>query len=285
MAKYYNIRWTENDSKQLSKAVKNFNAKVKRLEAKYSDIPDMVLPEKVTMKEMREVIGTRRDLQKELKSLQKFTQRGSEEVVKANTKDTILLTKWQKDELLKREKVINKARAERREELENQGLIHKGEGVGYTRGAVGMGKTDALMLRPTHAFTPKMQKYELKEKMKHFRRESQSDYWNKRDKLMVDNYIKALKENFNYNDVKDVIDKINSQGVEGSKDTILSDPQEFNTAYPPSDEDYERYLKHLKEMWGLPYIKKEEREQQKQSTKKKKSKKRKSSKKKSKKRK
>lgn len=278
MAKLYNIRWTENDSKQLSRAVKNFNAKVKRLEAKYSDVPGAVIPEKVSMREMREIIGTRRDLQKELKSLQKFTQRGSEELVKTNTNDNIKVTKWQKQELLKREKIINKARAERRDLLENQGLINKGEGLGYTRGAVGMGKTDALMLRPTNAFTPKMRKYEINEKMKHFRRESQSDYWIKRDRLMIDNYIKALKENFNFKDITDVIAKINSLGIEGAKDKILSDPQEFNTAYPPSEEDYERYLKHLKEMWGLHYSGPSERKELSKQTKKsskKKSKKRK----------
>ena len=273
MAKHYNIRWSEADVKNLSKAVRNFNAKVKRLEKKYSDIPEAVLPEKVSMKEMREVIGTRRDLQKELKSLQSFTQRGSEQLVDTNTNDNIKVTDWQKKELLKREKVINKARAERRDMLESQGLIHKGEAVGYTRGAVGMGKTDALMLRPTTAFTPKMRKYEVNEKMKHYRKESQGDYWLKRDRLMIDNYIKALKENFNYNDVRDVIDKINSLGVEGAKGTILSDPQEFNTAYPPSDDDYERYLKHLKEMWGLPYVQREERKPVKTDTKKKSSKK------------
>lgn len=267
MAKLYNIRWTESDSKQLTKAVKNFNAKVKRLEKKYEGT-GVVIPERVTMQEMRSVIGTRRDLQRELKSLQSFTQRGSEELVTTDTKDNIQITKWQNEELKKRARRINRARSERREALESQGLIHKGEAVGYTRGAVGMGKTDALMLRPTTPITPKMSKYEFNEKMKHYRRESQSDYWKKRDQIMIDNYITALKNNFNYNDVKDVIDKINRASIEEAKDIILSDPQEFNTAYPPSEDDYERYLKHLKEMWGLPYIKKEERKAKRNSKKK-----------------
>ncbi len=273
MAKQYNIRWTDNDTKQLSKAVRNYNAKVKRLEAKIGDTPGVVVPEKVTMKEMRNLIGTRRDLQRELKSLQSFTQRGSEELVRADTEDNIFLTKWQKQDLLKREKVINKARAERRELLESQELIHKGEGLGYTKGAVGMGKTDALMLRPTNAFTPKMRKYEINEKMKHYRNESQSTYWNKRDKIMIDNYIKALKDNFNYRDVKDVIDKINSMPIESAVEIIRSDPQEFNTAYPPDDEEYELYLKHLKEMWGLAYQERKERRKRTNSGKKKSSKK------------
>lgn len=283
MAKQYNIRWTENDSKQLSKAVRNYNAKVKRLESKYADIPNAVIPEKLTMKEMREVIGTRRDLQKELKSLQNFTQRGSEELVRANTEDTILLTKWQKQELLKREKLINKARTERREQLESKELIHKGEGLGYTRGAVGMGKTDALMLRPTNAFTPKMRKYEINEKMKHYRRESQSDYWKRRDVLMRDNYIKALRNSFNSR-ANDIIEKIKSLPVEEVKDIILSDPQEFNTAYPLTKDEIGIYLERLHDMWSVPIEDKEEPKPAKKKSNKKKSKK-KSKKKKSKKRK
>lgn len=251
MAKQYNIRWTENDSKQLSKAVKNFNAKVKRLESKYSSTPGVVVPEKVTMKEMRELIGTRRDLQKELKSLQNFTQRGSEQLVRAETQDNIYLTKWQKQELTKRAKVINAERDRRREELESKELIHKGEGLGYTRGAVGMGKAEALQLRPTTPFTPKMRKSDINARMEHYRRESQSTYWKKRDILMRDNYIKALKKSFNSR-ADDIIAKIQNMPLEEVKDIIMSDPSEFETAYPLSKEEEDPYLEHLREMWNVP---------------------------------
>lgn len=251
MAKQYNIRWTENDSKQLSKSVKNFNAKVKRLEKKYEGIAGVVIPEKLTVREMRELIGTRRDLQKELKSLQSFTQRGSEEIVRAETQDTIFITKWQKQELEKRAKVINVERDRRREELESKELIHKGEGLGYTRGAVGMGKAEALQLRPTKAFTSKMSKADVNAKMKHYRRESQSTYWKKRDILMRDNYIKALKEQFN-SKANDIIAKIQSMDVEEVKNIIMSDPSEFETAYPLTAEEVEPYLEHLREMWNVP---------------------------------
>ena len=253
MAKQYNIRWTENDSKQLSKSVKNFNAKVRRLEKKYEGIDGVVIPEKVTMKEMRDLIGTRRDLQKELRSLQNFTQRGSEEIVRADTKDNIYLTKWQKQELEKRARTINSERDRRREELESKELIHKGEGLGYTRGAVGMQKAEALQLRPTKAFTPKMTKSDINEKMRHFRKESQSTYWKKRDILMRDNYIKALKEHFN-SKANDIIAKIQSMDVEAVKDIIMSDPSEFETAYPLTADEVEPYLDHLRIMWNVPKV-------------------------------
>ena len=34
MPKIYSIRWTKSDSEDLAKAVKNFNAKIKRVETK-----------------------------------------------------------------------------------------------------------------------------------------------------------------------------------------------------------------------------------------------------------
>lgn len=272
MAKQYNIRWNPNEPEQLRKAVRNFNAKVKRLEAKYEGVSGVVIPEKVSYKEMRKLIGTRGDLQRELKSLQSFTQRGSEELVRANTEDTIYLTKWQNKELKARAKRINKSRAERRDFLENQELIHKGEGLGYTRGAVGMGKTDALMLRPTSAFTPKMRKYEINEKMKHYRNESQSLYWKRRDALMVENYKKALTNSFNSR-ADDIKAKIDSMSIDEAKDIILSDPQEFNTAYPLTKDELNDYLKRLRIMWGLPEAKPEAKPKAKSKGKKSKSKK------------
>lgn len=253
MAKQYNIRWTENDSKQLSKAVRNFNAKVKRLENKYEGVSGTVIPEKVTMKEMRELIGTRRDLQKELKSLQNFTQRGSEELVRADTQDNIFLTKWQKQELEKRSRAVNAGRAKRRAELESKELINKGEGLGYTRGAVGMGKAEALQLRPTKPFTAKMRKSDINAKMAHFRRESQSDYWKKRDILMRDNYIKALNNTFNSKDVRGIVTKIQNMSIEEFKDIVMSLPDDFDSAYPMASdsEEYQLAVEHLREQWNV----------------------------------
>lgn len=251
MSRIYNIRWSESDSRELSRAVRNYNAKVRRLEKKFEGQSDVVIPERITMKEMREVIGTRRDLNREIKSLQRFTERGSEELVEAKTDDTIYLTKWQSDELVRRAKRINQERARRREELESKELINQGEGLGYTRGAVGMGKAEALQLRPTKPFTPKMSKGDINRKFEHFRRESQSDYWKKRDILMRDNYIRALQNNFNPKDVKGIIEKIQNMSLDEFKDTVMSDPQEFDTLYLPSDEEYDGTLEYLNEMWGV----------------------------------
>lgn len=252
MSKQYSIRWTQNDSKELSKAIRNFNAKVKRLEQKHAGT-NVIIPEKLSVKEMKDLINTRRDLQREIKSLQRFTQRGAEEIVTIpNTDNNITLTQWQKKEMSIRAGVVNRKRNQRLKNLEAKELESGGESLGYTRGDIGMGKADKLALRPTKAFTPKMHKGDVKAKFKHLMKESQSDYWTKRDILMRDNYIKALEENFNPNDIKDIIKEIKSMNLGEFKDKLLSNPEDFNTAYPPDDEQYEGYLTQLKSTWIQP---------------------------------
>lgn len=249
MSKQYNIRWSENDLKELRRSVKNFNAKVKRLETKYKE-SDVILPEKLSVKELKEIVTTRRDLQRELKSLQSFTQRGSEEIVDIpNTNNNIQMTKWQREEMSKRAKLINDKRYYRRQKLEAQPLSNQGKPLGYTKGDIGMGKVEANQLRPTKAFTKSMDKYSVAEKMKHLMKESQSDYWRKRDILMRENFIKALEENFNPEDIKDVIEKIRDMDINKFKEKLLSDPEDFNTAYPPDEEQYQGYLSQLKSTW------------------------------------
>lgn len=249
MSKRYNIRWSEDDLKELNRTVKNFNAKVKRLETKYAGT-DVVLPEKMSVKELRGVVTTRRDLQRELRSLQRFTERGSEQIVNIpNTNNNIQMTKWQREEMVKRSKLVNDKRYYRRQKLESQQLSNQGESLGYTRGDIGMGKAEANQLKPTKPFTKSMDKYSIAEKMKHLMKESQSDYWKKRDILMRENFIKALEENFNPKDIKDVVEEIRNMDINKFKDKLLSDPEDFNTAYPPDEEQYQGYLNQLKSSW------------------------------------
>lgn len=275
MPKQYNIRWTENDRRELQRSVKNFNAKVSRLEKKYEGRTDVVIPERVKVKDLRELIGTRRDLQVELRSLQAFSRKGSEELVRADTNDTIYLTKWQKKELIKRSKPINEERARRREELENKELIHKGTELGYTKGALGMGKTDTIMLRPTQPFTKSMTKADINKKLEHYRRESQSTYWKKRDLIMRESFIKALENNFNPSQVRKIIQNINRMDIEEFKNRLLSDPQDFDLAYTRSEDEAEATLEHLSEMFYLEPEKKPKPKKKKKKPKKKKPKKKK----------
>lgn len=247
--KTYNIRWSESDNQELNRVVRNFNAKVSRLEKKYKDDATVVIPEKVRVRDMRKLIDTRRDLQVELRSMQAFSRKGSEKLVRAKTNDTIYITSWQKKELVKRSKRINEAREQRLEDLKSKKLVHEGKDLGYTKGQLGMGKSDTIALQPTSPFTRSMTKADIHKKMEHYRRESQSTYWNKRDVLMRDNFIKALENNFGKNRVNYIKHYINNMSIEEFKDILLADPQDFDVAYFQSQDELDETLNHITKMF------------------------------------
>lgn len=70
-----NIRWRKKDIKQLQKKVKNFNAKITRLEKK--DV-SFAIPERMSYKELKKTITARSDYNTAIKRLTKFTGRGNE---------------------------------------------------------------------------------------------------------------------------------------------------------------------------------------------------------------
>ena len=76
----YNIRWSEADEKELQRVVKNFNAKIARLEKKIDpkDTNPVLLPERVKVSVLRDMIQTRQDLNRELNALKRFSKKGAE---------------------------------------------------------------------------------------------------------------------------------------------------------------------------------------------------------------
>ena len=71
------IRYDKNFNKEIQKVVKNFNAKITRLEATEQEI----LPEKTSVKELKTIYQDRRQLKRKLKQLRKFSEKGMEKVL------------------------------------------------------------------------------------------------------------------------------------------------------------------------------------------------------------
>lgn len=249
MSKRYNIKWRDSDLQDLRRAVKNFNAKITRL-AKKAPKEAHKLPEKVTLTELRSIIGTRQDLKREINALRRFSKRGAEKlVVIPDTDNNIEITKWQKQEMARRAGVINRKRKKRLEELTEREVKSRGENLGYTVGQLGMGKADQVALKPMKPFTPKMSNYDIKKKFKAIRKESQSDYWNKKDWILRENYIRALQENYNKRDLTDVIEAIRNMELDDFRERFQSEDNNFEFPYPPDAEQYQQYLSALKAMW------------------------------------
>lgn len=254
MSKQPRIKWRESDSQELNRAVKNFNAKLSRLEKKNPQMKN-VLPERVSVAQMKELINTRQDLKREINALKRFSKRGAEEIVSVPDTDyNLKITKWQKTEMNRRIAIINRRRAKRLEDIENMEMSSRGEGLGYTRGQFGMGKQEAAELRPMNAFTRRMSQSDLKWKWKAIKSESQSDYFTKRDYAVRENYIKGIKENYNYEDVKDIIEKIEKMDIkeffkvfnsEGGTFEIASPDGRLNQKYA----EYKGYETALRSTW------------------------------------
>lgn len=249
MPKQYNIRWKPSDNDELRRAVKNFNAKISRLEKK-NPHEKAALPERVTVKQLKSLISTRQDLNREINALKRFSKRGAEDIVTApDNKYNLKITKWQRDEMNRRAAIINRKRKKRLDEIAGIELESRGEKLGYTRGQLGMGKADEVALSPIRAFTPAMSRQDVKKKYAAIQKESQSSYWRERELRMKANYIKSLEENFNPADIKDVVEAIDEMDFKEFRKIFEAEGGNFELSYPPDAESYQAHLSALKSIY------------------------------------
>lgn len=249
MARYHRINWRESDDQELKRVVRNYNAKISRLAKKNPQIKN-VLPERVSVAQLKELINTRQDLKRELNALKRFSKRGAEEIVIVPGTDyNLKITKWQKTEMNRRVGIINRRRKKRLEDLSNIEMTSRGEPLGYKKSDIGMGKASEISLNPMNAFTRRMNQSDLKWKWKNIMKESQSDYFTQKDFRLRDNYVKALSQNYNVNDIQDIIDEIESMDINEFLNTFEEEGGDMEFAYPPNQEQYRAYVNGLRATW------------------------------------
>lgn len=249
MSKQSKIKWSEQDIKEINRTVKNFNAKISRLSKKDPSLV-AILPERVSAQQLKNLINTRQDLKRELNSLQRFSKRGSENIVTVPDNDyNLQITKWQMTEMNRRVANINKRRKHRLEKLQNTEMTSRGESLGYTRGQLGMGRATEVALQPMNAFTRTMGRTDLKEKWKSIIVQSQSDFLTKRDYQLRENYIKGLTANYNVNDIQDILDSINQMDINEFLNIFEQEGGTFEFAYPGSGLEQE-FINSLRSTWN-----------------------------------
>lgn len=254
MSKRYNIRWTEDDNEALRKAVKNFNARRARLIKKFPE-KEKAFPEKVTVKAMKELIQTRNDLKREIRALNRFKHKTAELIVLPNNDNNLEITKWQRNEMSRRAGIINRKRKKRLKDVMETELTYQGEKLGYTIGQFGMGKADEVALLPVNAFTKGMTRTSLKKKFDALQNESRDMYWTEREQDMQIAFVEAIMQNYNPEDVQDVVKQILGMDFKEFYKVFKSDTHGFEIAsFEASKVDYENYLSALKATW-LPNYK------------------------------
>ena len=100
------IRWTKKQQRELRRAVKNFNARLKRAQKNSKNIE--LLPEKATVKQAKQSIYSAKDLQKYVKSLKNFTAQTAEIVTNIHG---VQATIWEIQETKRRVRSENARRA------------------------------------------------------------------------------------------------------------------------------------------------------------------------------
>lgn len=181
MQKRYNIKWRESDEKALAKAVRKFNAKRTRL---INQVPELeeFLPSKISTKEIRERVKTRRDLKNELNSIERFMRKGAEKPI--ITKEGIKTTVYEKKEISLKVRAINQRRAA---ELKKAApSTEKGT----------MGTIRENNLKPKQYDIDKIKKSDWKKFVESVEKQSKDSYASDRYDRYKENFIKGLENAF-----------------------------------------------------------------------------------------
>ena len=83
------IRYDKKLESEINRTIRNFNQKISRLEKQERQL----LPSKISKKELKSSVYTRPELQRRLKELERFSQRGAEEII--TTKGGVTLTRYE----------------------------------------------------------------------------------------------------------------------------------------------------------------------------------------------
>lgn len=199
------IKWRRSDEQELKRVVKNFNAKLSRIMKKDPSIAEY-LPPRVSYKELREGILSRQELNRELNSLKRFSQKGSEKIVTA--KNTGLkVTAWEKKEVGIQVAIINRERTRKRKLLEEEEATSRGQRLNQKRSQMNSIRMNELNKKVFNF--DKIKKSDWDKYRATVKRQSHPNFQSEADENLRQNYIKGLKEVFGETDeTKQLIEEI-----------------------------------------------------------------------------
>lgn len=245
----YNIRWSEADEKELQRVVKNYNAKLTRT-AKRDPKNASALPERVSAAELRAMIKTRQDLNRELNALRRFSQRGAEELVEIpGNYYNLKITKWQMKEMNRRGVIVNRNREIRREEIEKMEATSRGIGLDYSVTHT-MSDEEKAALEPIKVFTEFQSREAVNQKHRTLRKQSMVEYWTGRDESLRRGYIRAMTENLGTTaDVMEIVDAIEKMDIAEFRAAFQKEQSKFSLAYPGDKDKVRENINALRAIW------------------------------------
>lgn len=190
------MKWRKKDKIALAKAVRKFNTSITKLSQKFPELADVgLLPEKLSVSEIKNSEPTRKDFNNILKSVERWFSKGARDII---VRGGVKMTRWEYKETLienqrlsaiKRKKLSQSTRSVRQQgRKENQ--IQK--------------VSDKLKEIEKKLNTDTGGDYGLEEARgswlifrKRVRAQSREKYQDERDALYYYNYNKSIYENFN----------------------------------------------------------------------------------------
>lgn len=195
------IRWTRSDIATLSRAVRDFNKKVNKLQAEENKL---YLPEEISYQKTKENITTRRELNRVINSLKRFKREGAEDLYV--TEVGAAMTKWERREL-----GIQSRIAVRRLQREYETLNVPKPGEKYSR--VQMGSERATEIKRQ---IKRLQDIEgrtgesLSLLKKSIRFQGASDYEMKKATIFRENYITEMQKYKGFKNYNKFMNKLKS---------------------------------------------------------------------------
>lgn len=218
MPKRNKIRWRESDTDELQRIINNYNAKLYRIKKKNPEIAEY-LPERASKKKIMGDIETRADFRRITNSLQRFSRRGSEELVKSPR--GAKATKYEINEFKIKERAVNAQRTKARKKIEEKEVKIGGKGTGKTRAEMGSIKENSLK-NSNKNFNSKSQK-EWDLARKNIDNQLNRNYILSKQQLMKENYLKGLEENGFLSAMPEIEDFIRNMDFDKFLETVETD--------------------------------------------------------------
>ena len=178
------IKWKQGDYISLGKAVSQFNKKIRMIETEENKF---IIPKEVNYKELKKDIVTRKELNRVIKSLKRFSEAGAEDIYTLKSGEQI--TKWERKEL---QKQINIASSELRKSAR---VLEKPISSGYSKAQMGSIEYRQILANLRSIKNLELKRggdfISIKDRIKKF---GNYDYTMIKATIYRENYMKALEE-------------------------------------------------------------------------------------------
>lgn len=263
MPKQYNIKWRIEDERKLSRVARDFNNKLNRLIDKNPNNKNILpqfynpatqqLESEINVATLKSLITTRGDYNRYVAMLERFLKEGAEEIVDApGNQYGSKTTRWHIQEMGRLKGIVNRRKQERLDTFKDIQMASSEGELGYSLGErFGMGLASRNQLTPTNAFTPSQTQTDINFKLSSLMKQSKSAYYNEKDMLLKNNYIRELERNFNRSDVADVITAIKNMDNDLFVLKFEAHGDAMEMVYPPErgTPEYDAHVEELRGYW------------------------------------